>query len=268
MRKLLASCVSIFVFVGLLIGQGAHALANPSESGPSESEIVAAIDSLAASSDVHTEWNGYSAEIQEEIQEYLSPSESSVEVGLYRVQGDGQVGLIGSTDEASCEPIPCIALPPTGDPTASVREDEVGRVDAFADGGVAGFTSTEGDSPGLVGQPLEPGCYRIIPKLIMRNYLNRILWTYADRVDWCQDGVGITSASSTHLVSVSSLFWTFKGQVASQDRGGRGFTGYESFTQGQFEACIVSGFGCFASKTPYITSTVTGSGAYGAQGGA
>ncbi|MFG3437639.1 hypothetical protein ACGF0J_10390 [Nonomuraea sp. NPDC047897] len=93
-----------------------------------------------------------------------------------------------------------------------------------------------------------------------KNRAGQWLWKYFQRMDYCRDGVRITSAHFYHRwPEVYMVGWTFKNHESLATNGGRGSTQWRKRTQGVF--CLVPYLSCIQESHPWVDMTVFGNGA-------
>lgn len=91
-----------------------------------------------------------------------------------------------------------------------------------------------------------------------------VTWSYFQELYWCDNGSYITTTEMRRWGEVYTPGWQFTGHTELYQSGGRYYTSWNSYTQGEFAACTP---GCFAWKYPWLDMTAgvggTGSGSVG-----
>ncbi len=88
-----------------------------------------------------------------------------------------------------------------------------------------------------------------------RNALGVVLGRYVQRIEWCYNGMWITSTTRLRWAEVYVPLWEFRGHIGNYESGGVGFSSYRAWTQGQFSLCIAQ-LGCLQHVYPWIDTTV------------
>lgn len=84
------------------------------------------------------------------------------------------------------------------------------------------------------------------------NIFGTVIWQFNQQIDWCGDGVKITSTPFRRVwASRLGLFWTYHGLVENVIQGGKGFQTYRSFVQGSFTYCPPPGV-CWQNSLPWL----------------
>lgn len=120
-------------------------------------------------------------------------------------------------------------------------------------------TSSRDKSPGLMAV-LPSGCKTTTTSFCGKSVWNVKLWCYFQKINWCYDGLKVTSKSRTRWGEVYYPFWSYS-NVGNSESGGVGSWSYRAWTQGEFKYCV-STYGCIQYAYPWIDQTVYGNGNY------
>lgn len=99
------------------------------------------------------------------------------------------------------------------------------------------------------------------------NLFGQVVWQFNQQIDWCGDGVKITSTPFRKVwASRLFLFWTYNGLVGNVTQGGKGFSTYRAFAQGSLSYCPPPGV-CWQNDLPWLDMTAHADGRGTGSGG-
>lgn len=109
--------------------------------------------------------------------------------------------------------------------------------------------------------PMASGCWTESETVNGYNSLGVRLWRYESFLNWCGDGVAVTSTNDWRQVSTPGWWWSFEGDIDYWTEGGVGWSGYRVHRQGEFQYCPYSA-GCIQHEYPWTTQFGGGNGYY------
>ncbi len=93
--------------------------------------------------------------------------------------------------------------------------------------------------------------------------LNRTLFTYTTRTEWCWNGTEITNTPFfTVDHDVIAPLWEFAGNTERSESGGRGDWVHRDYEEGHFRLCVGGNVGCVQHKYPDVSKRQYGDGSF------